>query len=275
MKPIDNILTVSQVSQRLKVSEETVRRWIRSKSLNAVRSGREFFVSEWHLDSFILTGGKPLYENSDLLIHCSLGLHPARVGSFLFDQAYFNVEKQWERIQEDKIQFERGSERQKLEISEMTQKTEEWVQKVKNIKTTTDYSELLSQRPTTNNLSNYWSLPLRTFFMDIHFYFVAIEGLRKAVDTLEKDINQKDFSLLIDKYRVILKTFKKIRGMMEHLDEQINNPKIKGDLGNFDSKGFHFGNKYYQFYIEDIRNLRNEICDYFLEKTLPEKDGSD
>lgn len=271
MKPIDNFLTVSQVAQRLKVSEETVRRWIRSKSLNAVRSGREFLVSEWHLDSFILTGGKPLYENSDLLIYCSLGMHQARAGSFLFDQAYFNVEKQWERIQEDKIQFERGSERQKLEINAMTRKTEEWIQKVKNIKTATDYSVLLSQRPTTNILPNYWSLPLRTFFMDIHFYFVAVEELRKAVATLEKDINQKDFGLIIDKYRAILKTIKKIRGMMEHLDEQINNPKIKGDLGNFDSKGFHFGNKYYNFYIEDIRKFRNELCDFFLTKTLPER----
>ncbi|KKW02815.1 MAG: hypothetical protein UY36_C0001G0007 [Parcubacteria group bacterium GW2011_GWA1_49_11] len=235
-----------------------------------MRSGREFLIDEWHLGSFILTGGKPLYENSDLLMESGLGFREAFAGSLLFDQAYFKVEKQWERIQEDKTQFERGLEKQKLGIVEREKKEKEWFQKMKDAKTT-NYSESLSQRPTGGNFQNYWSLPLRTFFMDIHFYFVAVEGLRKAVDTLERNIGQKDFMSLIDKYRSSLKETKRIRGSLEHLDEQVNNPKIKGDLGNFDTKGFHFGNKYFQFYIEDIRNLRNEICDYFLGKTLPER----
>jgi excisionase family DNA binding protein len=271
MKVGESLLTVSQVAHRLKVSEETVRRWIRSKSLSATRAGREFLISEWHLESFIMTGGKPLYENSDLLTTCSQGFRPAFLGSHLFDQAYFEVEKQWERIHEDRIQFEKGERREMEELRETQVGIEAWAKKVEGAHGLFNPS-LLAERPAVKHIPNYWSLPLRTLFVDIHFYFVAAERLHKSTKKLKEDIVDLVFSEIVDRYDSIFKEINEIRRYLEHIDEKITHPEFRRDLGNIDDRGFHFGNKYYNFYISEIRKLRNELCDFFLLKTLPEKD---
>lgn len=263
----NTLMSVVEVAKLLKVSEETVRRWIRSKNLQAVRSGRELLISKWHLENFIITGGRPLYENSDLLTIGGLGFRPAFLGSFLFDQAYFKLEIQWQRINEDHLQMIEGLKRQTNEKQKERKKTEEWLKKIQN---PGGYATVMEERPKFE-IKNYWSLPLRTLFTDIHFYFVAAELIRKCViNRLEKDIKDKEFTLVVDRYRTKIKKFQAIRGMLEHIDKQVVSHDIGGDLGNLNDNGFHFGNKYYKFYINDIRNLRNDLCDYFLTKTLPE-----
>lgn len=267
MENNNKLMTVTETAKLLKVSEETVRRWIRSKNLQAVRSGRELLISKWHLENFIITGGKPLYENSDLLTMSGLSFRPAFLGSFLFDQAYFKLEIQWQRINEDNMQMIEGMKRQTIERQEERKKTEEWLKKIRN---PNGFATVMEERPKFE-IKNYWSLPLRTLFADIHFYFVAAENVRKSViERLEKDIKEKEFTLLVDKYRPKLNKFKTIRGMLEHIDRQVVSPDIGGDLGNLDDKGFTFGGKHYEFYIEDIRKVRDDLCDYFLSKTLPE-----
>lgn len=115
----------------------------------------------------------------------------------------------------------------------------------------------------------YWELPITKLFTDIHFYFVAGEQLRKATKKLGKDLDEPKLKELLSKYAKCLNSFKKIRGMLEHLaDQQIGNPKVYGDLGNIDDKGYHFGEKYYPFYTDKVRQLQGELCDYFLQKTL-------
>lgn len=271
MNNYNKLLNVSETARLLKVSEETIRRWIRSKSLRAVREGREFLISLWDLESFIITGGKPLYENSDLLLMSGLGFEPARIGSFLFDEAYFKLEKQWQRINEDNTQMIEGVKRQAIEGQKEWKTTQEWLNKIKEPHNFTIKS--INERPKFE-VKNYWSLPLRTLFTDIHFYFVAAEAVRKSViDRLEKDIGENEFTLLVNNYRPKLNKFKVIRGMLEHIDKQVVSPDIGGDLGNLDNKGFTFGKKHYEFYIDDIRKLRNNLCDYFLFKTLPEPKG--
>lgn len=47
------MLTTKEISQRLDVSEETVRRWIRNDELKADYDGKSYLVSEENLDTFI------------------------------------------------------------------------------------------------------------------------------------------------------------------------------------------------------------------------------
>lgn len=47
------MLNTKAISEKLRVSEETVRRWIRTGELEATQDGKSYFVDEEVLDSFI------------------------------------------------------------------------------------------------------------------------------------------------------------------------------------------------------------------------------
>ncbi len=49
----DPLLTVREVADLLKVSEDTVREWIHNKSLRAIKFGREWRVVVRDLESFL------------------------------------------------------------------------------------------------------------------------------------------------------------------------------------------------------------------------------
>ena len=49
----DKLLSVEEVSRRLDVTQDTVRRYIRTKQLNAIRLGSKYKVSEEDLAAFI------------------------------------------------------------------------------------------------------------------------------------------------------------------------------------------------------------------------------
>lgn len=48
-----DFLSVEQIAQALHVSEETVRIWIRTKKLPAIRIGRDYRVTQEDFDAFI------------------------------------------------------------------------------------------------------------------------------------------------------------------------------------------------------------------------------
>jgi excisionase family DNA binding protein len=47
------LLTTKEISEMLHVSEETVRRWIRTGELEATQDGKSYLVDKSHLESFI------------------------------------------------------------------------------------------------------------------------------------------------------------------------------------------------------------------------------
>ncbi|MGN7401917.1 helix-turn-helix domain-containing protein [Cytobacillus praedii] len=47
------MLTTKEISEKLKVSEETVRRWIRKEELYATQEGKSYLVKEKDLEDFI------------------------------------------------------------------------------------------------------------------------------------------------------------------------------------------------------------------------------
>lgn len=47
------LMTVHEVAEILKVSEDTVREWIHAKSLRAIKFGREWRVAVRDLESFL------------------------------------------------------------------------------------------------------------------------------------------------------------------------------------------------------------------------------
>lgn len=47
------MLTIKNISEMLQVSEETVRRWIRNKKLNATQEGKSYLVKEEDLGEFV------------------------------------------------------------------------------------------------------------------------------------------------------------------------------------------------------------------------------
>lgn len=47
------MLTTKEISKKLKVSEETVRRWIRKEDLHATQEGKSYLVEEDDLEEFI------------------------------------------------------------------------------------------------------------------------------------------------------------------------------------------------------------------------------
>ncbi|MGZ3618308.1 MAG: helix-turn-helix domain-containing protein [Ktedonobacteraceae bacterium] len=51
--PEDTYLTVKDISQKLQVSVDTVRRWLRSGELQSVNFGNQYRVSPADLDAFL------------------------------------------------------------------------------------------------------------------------------------------------------------------------------------------------------------------------------
>src|SRR5690242_20489412 len=102
-----NLFSVSQAAQEANVSEETIRRSIRSNTLNAKVIGKSFYIDPWHLQALLTMRQNPLIEDVSLSI-AAMGLPSARDGAVLFDNAYFSLETQFRRIQEDKVHHESG-----------------------------------------------------------------------------------------------------------------------------------------------------------------------
>ena len=269
MKPED-LLTVSQVSKMIEVSEETVRRWIRNKELQAFKRGNEFVISRWDIENFLITGGVPTYNNPYSILEASLGMKDATKGALLFDNAYFEVEKQWERINKDKVSMNEALQMDRKRMKEEFELSEKWHEEMKKNKSPEKSRKFSQERQKTLYGLPKWSLYQRMFFMDIHFYFVATEGLRRAVNKLKEKINDRALVSLINKFDTMFKSFNEIRRCLEHSDERVDKPQYASDFGNFDDLGFSFGGSHYNFDIENIRKLRNELCDYLLSKTLPE-----
>lgn len=46
-------MTVQEVAERLKVSENTVRRWIREGELKALKAGKSYRITEEQLQKFL------------------------------------------------------------------------------------------------------------------------------------------------------------------------------------------------------------------------------
>src|SRR5258708_12338369 len=93
-----NLLSVKQAAKEAKVSEETIRRWIRSGKLRASVIGKSFYINPWHL-KMLLTVGHSLQADEISLTTAALGLTSAMKGPLLFDNAYFSLETQFHRIQ--------------------------------------------------------------------------------------------------------------------------------------------------------------------------------
>lgn len=272
---MENILyTVKQVSDELGVNEETVRRWIRSRSLRAYKDRNEFLISPWHLDTFLLTGGESYYEDSDMITTASLGVNNALDGAFLFDHAYFEVEKQWERILEDKVLLTKKLKKEKDGLLISRGMTIELSKKIDKAKSRKEIYQLISKNVGNQHSYIRWSVIQRTLFLDYHFYFVAADDLGRAVDILKSDINKKEFNEIIDRYDCYLKDLNDCRNNLEHIEKEINSSGNKGDLGNLWGDKFSFGGKYYLPYITELRDLKNEICDYFLKQKLPDVKGN-
>lgn len=236
----EKFYSVSQVAQLLGVSEETVRRAIRAGKLKARMSGREFEIREWDLQTYGLTGAGPAFEPSNLT-QLSMGYEGAWPAAILFDEYFFGLEVQYQRMQEDISNRDAGIAKQQLELKERLAKG-------------------IPGAPPP-----YWSLPNKTLFLDIKLYFVVAENLRKTVEETFRSISNKDFQNLVAKHSDLFRTVKKLRGMLEHLaDQQVSNPKIGGDLGNIYNGKFTFGNKEYDYDIDEFRKLRDELSDFFI-----------
>ncbi|HLZ62610.1 MAG TPA: helix-turn-helix domain-containing protein [Ktedonosporobacter sp.] len=52
-KQLDKWLTVEEIAQILKMDEETIRKWIRSKQLKAYRFGRDYRIRREDFDKFV------------------------------------------------------------------------------------------------------------------------------------------------------------------------------------------------------------------------------
>src|SRR5260370_41204791 len=102
-----NLLSVRQAAEEANVSEETVRRWIRSKKLRASVIGKSFYIDPWQL-KMLITWGQSLQTDEISLTSAAMGLRSAMKGALLFDNAYFSLETQFHRIQEDNLNIETG-----------------------------------------------------------------------------------------------------------------------------------------------------------------------
>lgn len=236
----EKFYSVNQAAHILGVSEETVRRAIRGGKLKARLAGREFEIREWDLQTYSLTGTSPAFEPSNLT-QLSIGYEGAWPAAILFDNYFIGLELQYQRIQDDILNRDAGIAKQQTELKDRLAKG-------------------IPGAPPP-----YWSLPNKMLFLDIKLFFIVAENLRKTVEETFKSIADRDFRNIITKHSNLFKTIKKLRGMLEHLaDQQVNNPKIGGDLGNIHNGKFTFGNKEYDYKIEEFCQLRDELSDFFI-----------
>ena len=256
-----NLLSVKQAAEAANVSEETIRRWIRSRKLRASVIGKSFYIDPWQLNTLI-TFGQSQQEDEISLTIAAMGLTGAMKGAHLFDNAYFSLETQFHRIQEDKLNLEAGLLRQKKEFEQRMIAHREWSARVSS--GLDEKTEKLPDMPAMQINNNYWLIPQKTLFVDIHFYFVSGALIDLAVKKLKKEINDQELNDIIDKYSQSLKKLNDARNNIEHMDKEIDR---FSDLGNLFDGRYHFNGRYYDLYFDEIHQLRNELCDYLLMKT--------
>lgn len=257
-----NLLSVRRAAQEANVSEETIRRWIRSKKLHASVIGKSFYIDPWQLKTLLTMGQNPLTDEFSLLI-AAMGLPSAMDGAILFDNAYFSLETQFQRIQEDKINLEAGLLRQKKEFERDRIARHEWLERLHN--NVDKKTEKLPDMPAIQTYNHYWLIPSKTLFVDIHFYFVSGALIALAVRKLQRDVNDPELNEIVSKYAQSLKNLNDARNNIEHENKEMERGVF--ELGNISSDGrYHFDGKYYDLHVEEIRQLRDELCDYLLRK---------
>src|SRR5450755_742746 len=77
----DPWLTVSQVSEELKLHPATVRSWVKSGRLAAVRAGRTWRVRRSEVDRALLSGASPAYVRQEASSSSSSSSEPATESS--------------------------------------------------------------------------------------------------------------------------------------------------------------------------------------------------
>jgi excisionase family DNA binding protein len=256
-----NLLSVKQAAEDAKVSEETVRRWIRSGKLRASVIGKSFYIDPWQLN-MLLKLGQNLQANEISLTIAAMGLTSAMKGALIFDDAFFSLEIQFHRIQEDKLNLETGLLRHNKELEQQMIARREWRKRLNN--SLSEKTEKLPDMPAVQINTRYWLIPQKTLFVDIHFYFVSGASIELAVKKLREEINDQELNEIINKYAKPLKDLNDARNDLEHLDERIDRVS---ELGNISSDGrYHFNDRYYDLYFHEVRQLRDELCDYLLMK---------
>ncbi len=256
-----NLLSVRQAAEEANVSEETIRRWIRSRKLRASVIGKSFYIDPWHLKTLI-TVGHSLQADDISLTVAALGLTSAMKGALLFDNAYFSLETQFHRIQEDNLNLEVGLLRQKNELEQQMIASREWSERINS--RFDEKAEKLPDKPVRQINNRYWSIPQRTLFVDIHFYFVSGALIDLAVKKLQNEINDQELNDIGDKYSQVLKDLNDARNNIEHMDERID--RGISELGNITDGRYYFNGRYYELYFDQIRELRDELYDYLLRK---------
>src|SRR5260221_14264937 len=192
-----NLLSVRQAAEEANVSEETIRRWIRSKKLRASVIGKSFYIDPWQLKTLLTMGQSPLTDDFSLSI-AAMGLPSAKDGAILFDNAYFSLETQFHRIQEDKLNLEAGLLRHNKELERHRIARREWRERLSS--SLGEKTEKLPDRPAMQASTQYWLIPQKTLFVDIHFYFVSGALIGEAVKKLREEINDQELNDIIIRY---------------------------------------------------------------------------
>lgn len=260
-RDMSDLLSVRQAAQEVKVSEETVRRWIRSGKLRARVIGKSFYIDPWHLNTLI-TLGQSLQTDEISLTSAALGLTSAMKGAILFDDAFFSLETQFHRIQEDKLNLEVGLLRHNKELEQHMIALREWRERLSS--GLGEKTEKLPDKPVMQPNTHYWLIPHKTLFVDIHFYFVSGALIGEAVKKLREEINDQGLNDINIKYGQPLRDLNDARNDLEHMHERIDRVS---ELGNISSDGrYHFNGRYYNLYFDQMNQLRDELCDYLLMK---------
>ena len=74
----DPWLTVQQVSDELKIHPATVRGWVKSGRLAAVRAGRTWRVRRSEVDRALMSDPSPAYQQQNLAAPVEVGGEPVR-----------------------------------------------------------------------------------------------------------------------------------------------------------------------------------------------------
>jgi excisionase family DNA binding protein len=250
------LFSVKEAAEAAKVSEETIRRWIRSKKLRAIIIGKSFHIDPWELKILIEWGQDSQSDDFDLL-SAALGLRKAIKGALLFDNAYSMLKTQFQRIKEDNLNLEAGLLRQNKELELQMAELNKWSQQ----RSLLNKNEKVLERPSTHTNNNYWQIPQKTLFIDIHFYFVAGALLDLSINKLQKDLDINEIKIIVAKYGSSLKDLNDARNDLEHIDERIERVS---DLGNMSNGIYHFNGRNYALHFEKIEELRIEICDLLI-----------
>ncbi len=77
----DPWLTVQQVSDELKLHPATLRRWIKTERLAAVRAGREWRVRRSEVERALMADASPAYGRQEALTPADSGAEPVRTAA--------------------------------------------------------------------------------------------------------------------------------------------------------------------------------------------------